>query len=248
MSREEFRRELGDAIDSISGSPSPALPDRVRSALTEAPERRGPMWAVGLAAALIAAVVVGVLIVSNPLNRQGPGPVGHPSPTPSPSASQTPATTPSPTATPSGSLPAFECGIVTTIPGQSAPPVAFIDSVRTGTHAGYDRLTIGFNNGQPVSIDVHPQSGTTFTQGASGQQVVLLGQSGILVIIHGADAHTSYSGQTDFKTGYPVLVEVRQVEDFEGTVQWALGLSKSACYRAFILPNPTRLVIDIQTS
>jgi hypothetical protein len=109
-------------------------------------------------------------------------------------------------------------------------------------------LTIGFSNGQPVSIDVQPQSGTTFTQGASGQQVVLLGQSGILVTIHGADAHTSYSGQTDFKTGYPVLVEVRQVQDFEGTVQWALGLSKSACYRAFILPNPTRLVIDIQTS
>jgi hypothetical protein len=37
------------------------------------------------------------------------------------------------------------------------------------------------------------------------------------------------------------------MEDFEGVVQWGLGLSKSACYRAFFLTNPTRLVIDIQT-
>jgi hypothetical protein len=66
--------------------------------------------------------------------------------------------------------------------------------------------------------------------------------------MHGADEHTSYSGPTDIKTGYSVLVEARQMQDFEGTVQWALGLSKSACYRVFFLTNPDRLVIDVQTS
>jgi hypothetical protein len=45
-----------------------------------------------------------------------------------------------------------------------------------------------------------------------------------------------------------VMVEVRQIEDFEGYVQWAIGLSKAACYHAYILTNPTRLVIDIQVS
>jgi hypothetical protein len=40
---------------------------------------------------------------------------------------------------------------------------------------------------------------------------------------------------------------VRKVGDFEGVVQWALGLSKPACYRATIMANPARLVIDIQT-
>jgi hypothetical protein len=63
----------------------------------------------------------------------------------------------------------------------------------------------------------------------------------------GADEHTSYSGPTDYKTGYPVLEEARQVQDFEGTVKWGLGLSKAACYRAFFLTNPDRLVIDVQT-
>ena len=66
-------------------------------------------------------------------------------------------------------------------------------------------------------------------------------------VIHGADEHTEYNGATDFNTPYPVLLEARQLEDFEGTVQWGLGLSKSACYRAFFLTNPERLVIDIQT-
>ena len=85
-----------------------------------------------------------------------------------------------------------------------------------------------------------------FTMGASGQSVTLLGDSGLLVVIRGADEHTSYSGPTDFKTGYGKLREARQVEDFEGTVQWALGLSGTACYRVYVLKNPDRLVIDAQ--
>jgi len=125
--------------------------------------------------------------------------------------------------------------------------VAFIDGVRTGTHSGYDRITIEFQNGLPSKVDVTTQNNATFTQGASGQSLTLAGSAGLLVVIHGADEHTAYSGPIDFKTNYPVLLEARQMEDFEGVVQWGLGLSKSACYRAFFLTNPTRLVIDIQT-
>ena len=118
--------------------------------------------------------------------------------------------------------------------------------IRTGTHAGYDRITIEFQNGLPASLEITPQSNATFTQGASGQQVTLPGAAGMLVTMKGADEHTDYSGSIDFKTGYPVLLEARQVQDFEGTVQWGLGLSKSPCYRAFFLTNPARFVIDIQ--
>jgi len=45
-----------------------------------------------------------------------------------------------------------------------------------------------------------------------------------------------------------VLLESQQVEDFEGYVQWGLGLSRSACYRAFVLQSPDRLVIDFSTA
>ncbi len=90
------------------------------------------------------------------------------------------------------------------------------------------------------------QTGTTFTTSPKGDKVTLLGKNGILVIIRGADLHTSYSGSTDIKTGSAVLVEVRQVEDFEGVVQLALGVSGATCYRASTMTNPDRLVIDVK--
>jgi hypothetical protein len=244
---QNFRRDLNREFDSISGSPSPALSARVRAALAEnKPARTGPFWMAGLAAGLIAAIVVGVLVVAS-FNRHQtsvlPGTAPTASATPSSNPSPSPAQTP-----PDSNLPAFVCAGPVSLAGTSSPTVAFVDAVRTGTHPGYDRVTIEFNNGEPGNVDMSPHDGTTFTQGASGQQVTLSGSAGLLVIIHGADEHTAYSGSTDIKTAYSVLLELRQVEDFEGTVQWGLGLSKSACYRAFYLTNPARLVIDIQNS
>jgi hypothetical protein len=124
--------------------------------------------------------------------------------------------------------------------------VAFIDALRTGTHPGYDRLTIEFRNGLPGSFELGMQTGTTFTTSPKGDRVTLAGKNGILVIIRGSDLHTSYSGSTDLKTGYATLVEFRQVEDFEGVVQLALGVSGATCYRAFTMTGPDRLVIDIK--
>jgi len=239
MDSKNFRRDLNRAFETMSGPPSPALSARVRSALSEkAPARQGPFWIAGLAAALIAAIVIGVFVVSN-FNRHLTS--GVPGAVPSASPVQTPT---------DSNVPAFTCdsyrGFVTKTTSPPQPPVAFIDGVRTGTHSGYDRITIEFQNGVPSKVDLTTQTNATFTQGASGQSVTLAGSAGLLVVIHGADEHTAYSGATDFKTGYPVLLEARQMEDFEGTVQWGLGLSKSACYRAFFLASPTRLVIDIQ--
>jgi hypothetical protein len=240
VSNENFRREVNSAFDQISGAPNPSLRDRVRSSIAQAPEARGPFWIAGVAAAVMATLIVGILFVANPLHRpstsHGPGPVVT---TPEPSAS--PSTTPA-SATP------FVCASGAPINASSAPAVTYIDALRTGTHAGYDRLTVEFQNGQPSSIELRPQSGTNFTQGASGQTVTLAGKNGLLVVIHGSDLHTSYSGSTDIKTGYGTLVEVRSVEDFEGTVQLALGINGSVCYRAFILTSPTRLVIDVQAA
>jgi hypothetical protein len=247
---KDFRRDLNREFDAISGSPSPALSARVRSALEQGrPARTGPFWMAGLAAGLIAAIVVSVLVVSNLGRHTAIGPATIPSP--SPSSNATPSLTPSPSPAqtpPDSNLPAFVCVGPVSLAGTSSPTVAFVDAIRTGTHTGYDRVTIEFNNGEPASVDMSPHAGTTFTQGASGQQVTLQGSTGMLVIIHGADEHTAYTGSVDVKPGYPVLVELRQVEDFEGTVQWGLGLSKTACYRAFYLTNPARLVIDIQNS
>jgi hypothetical protein len=233
MTREDFRRELGDAFDSISGSPDPALSDRVRAALVEAPEHRGPVWIGALAAAVIAVILVGVLLVGNPLNRQpslgGPGQSPSPNPTPSPQ---------------------YICGASSAFTGQNPPLSLVIADVRTGTHTGYDRLTVEFKDGQPASIEIRPQANTNFITDPKGDTVKLAGQVGLKVVIHSADVHGAgaYTGPADIKTGYAGLAEVRQLGDFEGYATYGLGLGRPGCYAAVILTNPTRLVIDIQVS
>ena len=244
MSNENFRRELNATFDQMTGSPSASLRDRVRSSIAQAPDaRRGRYWIAAAAACVIGVVIVGVLFMSNPLNRR-PSTAG-----PGPQATSTPSTATSPGPSPSPSnLPAFVCTSSPTITNSQAALIDYIDALRTGTHPGYDRLTVEFVNGQPASIDVSPQSGTTFMTSPLGQTVTLQGKNGVLVTIHGTDLHTSYTGSTDLKTGYTGLVEVRQVQDFEGVVQLALGINGPACYRSLLLTNPTRLVIDIQTA
>ena len=234
MTREDFRREIGDAMDSISGSPSPALSERVRAALVEAPESRGPVFIAALAAAVIAVILVGVLLVGNPLKLGTPVPGGTGTPTASPVPSPVPSPTP------------YKCGASSAFFGTQAPLTAEISDVRWGTHTGYDRLTIEFNNGQPNSIEITPQTNTNFINDPKGDTVKLAGQVGLKVVIHTADAHTAYSGPKDVMTGFAGLMEARQMGDFEGYVTYGLGLAKPGCYTATILTNPVRLVIDTQ--
>ncbi len=243
MSNEEFRRELNNVFDGVSGSPSSNLPDRVRSAVAHAPDERAPYWIAGVAACVIAALVVGTLYFVGPFKPPSTAGGVHPSPSPSPVSS--PTSQPSPT--PSGEP--FICGDESIHnQGTPPPPLVYVSALRTGAHPGYDRLTIEFANGMPADMTVSVQVGTRYVMSPSGVPTTLKGQNGILIVIHGSDLHTSYSGPIDIVTGDKGLVEVKRVEDFEGTVQLGLGVNGQACYRTMLLGNPDRLVIDIQTN
>lgn len=245
MANDDFRRDLNRVFDDVSGSPSSNLADRVRSAVSVAPRSREPYWFAGVAAAVIAVLIVGVLFIANPF-RNAPSTAGavH-SPSPSPSTVATPSQSPSPS--PSASAQPFVCASSTYNPQPAQLPVAYVSALRAGAHTGYDRLTIEFANGAPTQVEIRPSSGTTYTLSPSGMQTTLKGKDSILVIIHGSDLHTSYSGSTDIVTGYTGLAEVKRLEDFEGVVQLGLGLNGPACYRVSWLTSPTRLVIDVQT-
>jgi hypothetical protein len=214
-------------------------------------ERSRPYRIVGVGAVLIAAVAVGVMFAVNANRPQPTGalPVGATTSPSAPPSSPSPSAGPSPSAAPaSGSnQAAFVCGS-STISSAQSPATAFVNAIRTGSHPGYDRVVVELKNGQPGSISIRPQAGTTFNQSPSGQPMKLAGSNGILVIIRGADAHTAYSGLLDVKTKFRGLVEVRVLEDFEGQVSLGLGVTQTACYRASVLTNPVRLVIDTQVS
>jgi len=98
----------------------------------------------------------------------------------------------------------------------------------------------------PHDVQISTRGDTTFTQSPSGMAATLKGRKGVLVVIHGSDLHSAYNGSLDIVTGYPILAEVKRLEDFEGVVQLGLGVNGSGCYRAFFLTNPDRLVIDLQ--
>lgn len=192
----------------------------------------------GQAAVLIVAIAFGVLAVNNLLHRMTSTVPTHPT---SPRAAAADSTTPSWFL----ALP-FNCVGSAGLGFGPAPALAYVDAVRTTTQAGYDRVTIQFAGGAPANTSLTTQHGANFKQGASGQTVTLNGKEGAMVTFHSADGHTRYDGPTDIKTGHSVVLELYKVQDFDGTVQWAIGLSQMPCFRIGFLDNPTRLVIDFR--
>jgi hypothetical protein len=189
-------------------------------------------WMLGIAAGLVVVVVVGALSAA-----------GWYSP---PRSAAAPSTATGVTPDWVSSLP-FNCLGGVSLREGPAPELAYVNAVSTTTLPGYDRVTFQFANGQPAMADISTQQGATFTTGAGGQPVTVKGHAGALLTLRSADGHTSYSGPTDINTDYPAVFEIRMVQDYEGTVQWAIGLSSPPCYRMYFLANPSRLAIDFKS-
>ena len=124
--------------------------------------------------------------------------------------------------------------------------VANFTAARAGEQQGYDRFVLQFDAIVP-SFEVKRQAKPVFTAGASGQTTTLIGTSGVLVSVFSATGGTTFTGSNDLiHPEFQVLKEAREIQDFEGHVQWGLGLSKPTCMRVFVLSDPARLVVDLQ--
>jgi hypothetical protein len=149
-----------------------------------------------------------------------------------------------PPTAPGTNLPAFAC--VDAAGGKTG--VANTTAARVAEQQGYDRFVLQLDSMVPT-YTVKRQATSTFKAGTSGQSFVLAGNAGALVQVHSATGSATFIGPTDFThPEYQVLLEARQVEDFEGYVSWGLGLSRAACMRVFTLQSPPRLVVDFATS
>lgn len=207
---------------------------------------------IRLVAALVGALVLTACGDATP----SPSPTGAPD-TPSPAAT-TPAATHSPgptagpttrpTTAPTGDAGAdFTCDLPIVAAGSA--PIANIVDVRVGTHDGYDRLVIEFEQGSPdVTLD---RASPPFTEDGSGLPVEVEGESFVgLVMRHGTkqtDTGTSsYDGRTEFATGFAMLVHAVEAGDFERQSTWILGLAAEACVRVLLLDDPPRLAIDVE--
>jgi hypothetical protein len=160
-----------------------------------------------------------------------------PTPTPAPTDAATPAPAPPPPTAPVATLPGFSCATQTGGGGQ-----ATMSTARVGAQSGYDRFVIQFVGPVP-QFEVTLQGSPSFTP--SGGPVTLQGAAGLHVVLHSASGGGAYGGPSDVRTGFPEIQEARLLSDSQGVVEWGVGIAHTACFHAWVLDSPSRLVVDI---
>jgi hypothetical protein len=92
-----------------------------------------------------------------------------------------------------------------------------------------DSLTLTFTNGTPP-FQVITQSNAVFHKIPSGDPIGLTGTFGALIVLTGFRGdQANFSGPKMLTSNGPLLLQVAEVGDFEGSVNWAVGLSDTAC-------------------
>jgi hypothetical protein len=209
--------------------------------------------APSFAALLLAAITLGACAGpgATPAISVGPGsgtPAASVAPaSAAPSEAGSPTASASPEPIPSEDLGPFSCDLPIVKPGTAA--VANIVDVRTGTHAGYDRVVFEFEQGTPeLTLD---RAAPPFTEDASGLPLTVKGESVLRLTMRGGTKQTdagtsSYDGPTDLAPGHRALVHLVEGGDFERQSTWYLALTAEVCGRVLLLDDPPRLVIDVE--
>jgi hypothetical protein len=155
--------------------------------------------------------------------------------------------TPVPSTEPSSELGPFTCDLPTE--GDGTVARAQITDVRVGTHAGYDRIVIEFDEGIPPYI--LDEATPPLLADPSGMEMDVAGSAFWSLVLQGGtrvtvDGTESYDGPTDFTPDFPALAQLVEAGDFEAVSSWYIALHDATCARVLTLADPARLVIDIQ--
>jgi hypothetical protein len=171
-----------------------------------------------------------------------------------------PSTTAAPAASASSSVPsatgqAAGCGTgawrsvpVSVTRSVAVPPVPVLTGIRAATHpaCGYDRLVLDFTGPVP---GYRIRYVTHVIADPSGRTITLPGHSYLLITLRPAQAHAGSGAATITPgvhvSGYPALRGYALAGDFEGVVNFALGLQSATSIRVGELPG--RLYVDIKT-
>ena len=128
-----------------------------------------------------------------------------------------------------------------------APPI--LRAVHAATHRGYDRVVFEFSSDSVPGYHVE-YSDRPARECGSGAEVRLAGAGRLIVRLEPARAHDESGNPTlldrERAPGLPLLQEMKLVCDFEGQVEWVLGLTVATPYRVQELAAPPRLVVDLR--
>ena len=99
--------------------------------------------------------------------------------------------------------------------------------------ASDDTLTLTFDAGVP-SFQATPQSNSRFILSPSGLPASLAGSAGVMIRFTGLTMGAYGDNPRSFSTSGPLLLQVRNLEDFEGAVSFGAGLSSAGCASASV--------------
>jgi hypothetical protein len=122
--------------------------------------------------------------------------------------------------------------------------------VRMGVHAeagGWDRIVFEFEENLPSGSIAYVPSASAC---GSGMPATVEGDAILLVRFDQAAAHTEAGQPTVARREIPgpgdTILEARQVCDFEGVVEWAIGVKGRQRFKVTQLDGPRRVVIDVK--
>jgi hypothetical protein len=121
--------------------------------------------------------------------------------------------------------------------------------IRAGRHASFDRVVFEFTGSAVPGYHIEYVD-RPVRQCGSGDTVRVAGDGWLSVRLTPAQAHTDAGRPTisyrERRLRFPLLKELQSTCDFEGEVEWVLGVSSPNRYRVMELSNPARLVVDIK--
>lgn len=127
--------------------------------------------------------------------------------------------------------------------------MATLESVRTARNDGFDRVVFEFEAGKTPGYRVEYVD-RPVRQCGSGQAVPLRGDAWLRVRLEPSQAHDDRGRPTvrdrARSADLPVLRELRLICDYEGQVEWVLGVASPNHFRVTQLNSPARLVVDVR--
>ena len=126
--------------------------------------------------------------------------------------------------------------------------IATLDNVRAARNDDFDRLVLEFRSGALPGYRVEYVD-PPVRQWGSGQVVPLRGDAWLRIRLEPARAHDERGRPTvsdrSRQTDLPSVREMQLICDYEGQVEWIVGLGDRSRFRVTELSNPSRLVVDV---
>jgi hypothetical protein len=131
----------------------------------------------------------------------------------------------------------------------TGPGAATLVEVRSGPHEEFDRVVFDFGAGALPGYRVEYVR-PPITRCGSGQATQVAGAAWLRVHFTPAQAHTDAGQPTitqrERVLSLPVVRELELTCDFEGHVEWVLGVGRPNRYRVLELSSPARVVVDVR--